>query len=186
MSNASATAAGARLDGEGWGLLVDRSRPVSFTFDGKPQQGFVGDVIASALMASAARSCRARSSTIAPRGALTMAGHDVNAMVQVGPEPNVRGDRHPIAEGMTVVSVNRLGIAGRRQVRRDRPVLALSAGRLLLQDLLPPERRLEMLREADPRARRARQARPRGASRPLRQALPLLRRAGRRRRAGRP
>jgi sarcosine oxidase, subunit alpha len=44
-----------------------------------------------------------------PRGALTMAGHDVNAMVQVGAEPNVRGDRHPIEEGMAVASINRLG-----------------------------------------------------------------------------
>ncbi|MDQ0395438.1 2Fe-2S iron-sulfur cluster-binding protein [Labrys monachus] len=99
----------ARLAGPDWGLLIDPSRPVGFTFDGQRQTGFAGDVIASALMAGG-RSLLSRSFKYhRPRGALTMAGHDVNAMVQVGPEPNVRGDRHPIEEGMAVTSINRLG-----------------------------------------------------------------------------
>ncbi len=38
-----------------------------------------------------------------------MAGHDVNALVQVGDEPNVRGDRHAVTDGMKAVSVNRYG-----------------------------------------------------------------------------
>src|SRR5215207_6246561 len=109
MSGLSKAAGGARLAGPGWGLLVDPARPVSFTFDGGPQEGLAGDVIASALMASG-RSLLSRSFKYhRPRGVLTMAGHDVNAMVQVGAEPNVRGDRHPIAEGMAVTSINRLG-----------------------------------------------------------------------------
>jgi digeranylgeranylglycerophospholipid reductase len=109
MSGTSRTAGGARLAGPGWGLLVDPARPVSFTFDGRPQEGLAGDVIASALMASG-RSLLSRSFKYhRPRGVLTMAGHDVNAMVQVGAEPNVRGDRHPISEGMAVTSINRLG-----------------------------------------------------------------------------
>ena len=32
--------------------LVDRSKPVTFRFDGKPYQGFLGDTLASALLAS--------------------------------------------------------------------------------------------------------------------------------------
>ncbi len=99
----------ARLDGAGWGLFLDRGRPVEFTFDGAPHRGFAGDVIASALLA-AGRVVLSRSFKYhRPRGALTMAGHDVNSLVQVGPEPNVRGDRHAIAPDMAVTSVNRAG-----------------------------------------------------------------------------
>ncbi len=99
----------ARLDGAGWGLLLDRSKPVTFSFDGRRYYGFEGDMIASALLAEG-RAVLSRSFKYhRPRGALTMAGHDVNSLVQVGAEPNVRGDRHPIAPGMDVRSVNRLG-----------------------------------------------------------------------------
>ncbi len=34
------------------GALIDRTRPVSFTFDGRPEAGFAGDTLASALLAS--------------------------------------------------------------------------------------------------------------------------------------
>ncbi len=98
-----------RLDGPEWGLLIDRTRPVSFSFDGATQRGFDGDVIASALLAGGRRVLSRSFKYHRPRGPLTMAGHDVNSLVQVGPEPNVRGDRHPIAPGMAVTSVNRLG-----------------------------------------------------------------------------
>ena len=40
----------ARIAGDA-GLLVDRSRPVSFRFEGKAVGGFEGDTIASALVA---------------------------------------------------------------------------------------------------------------------------------------
>jgi sarcosine oxidase subunit alpha len=98
-----------RLDGPGWGLLIDRTTPVSFSFDGLPQRGLKGDVIASALIAGGRHVLSRSFKYHRPRGPLTMAGHDVNSLVQVGPEPNVRGDRHPIAPGMAVTSVNRLG-----------------------------------------------------------------------------
>ncbi|MDQ0467966.1 glycine cleavage T C-terminal barrel domain-containing protein [Labrys wisconsinensis] len=98
-----------RLGPDGWGLLIDRARPVSFTFDGVACHGYRGDVIASALVGSG-RWLMSRSFKYhRPRGPLTMAGHDVNALVQVGPEPNVRGDRHPIAQDMAAVSVNHFG-----------------------------------------------------------------------------
>ena len=34
------------------GGLIDRSRPIRFTFDGLSLQGFAGDTLASALLAS--------------------------------------------------------------------------------------------------------------------------------------
>lgn len=98
-----------RLPADGWGLLLDRTKTVSFTFDGASCQGFDGDVIASALIASG-RNVLSRSFKYhRPRGVLTMAGQDSNSMVQVGPEPNVRGDRHKITAGMAVTSINRIG-----------------------------------------------------------------------------
>ena len=103
------TASAARLDGAQWGLLVDRSKPVAFTFDGQPYSGYAGDVIASALMAQGRQVMSRSFKYHRPRGPLTMAGHDVNALVQVDAEPNVRGDRHPILPGMAVTSVNRFG-----------------------------------------------------------------------------
>ncbi|GGC86325.1 2Fe-2S iron-sulfur cluster-binding protein [Chelatococcus reniformis] len=100
---------GARLDGPGWGLFIDRAKPVDFSFDGRPQRGFAGDVIASAMLAGGQTMLSRSFKYHRPRGPLTMAGHDVNSMVQVGAEPNVRGDRYPIAAGLAVTSVNRLG-----------------------------------------------------------------------------
>lgn len=99
----------ARLQGPGWGLLIDPQAPVAFTFDGKSHRGYAGDTIASALLADGRHVLSRSFKYHRPRGVLTMAGHDVNSLVQVGATPNVRGDRHPIAPGMAVESINRLG-----------------------------------------------------------------------------
>lgn len=104
--------------GAGWGLLIDRQRPLSFSFDGVTYQGFEGDVIASALLAEGRHVISRSFKYHRPRGALTMAGHDVNSLVQVGVEPNVRGDRHRVAANMAVTSINRMG-------RLDRDLLAV-------------------------------------------------------------
>jgi sarcosine oxidase subunit alpha len=103
------SAGAGRLEGADYGLLINRKRPLSFTFDGKLHSGFEGDVIASALYAEG-RTLLSRSFKYhRPRGVLTMAGQDANTMVQVGAQPNVRADQHAIAEGMAVESINRLG-----------------------------------------------------------------------------
>ena len=98
-----------RLDGADYGLLIDRKRPLSFSFDGRTHSGYEGDVIASALYAEG-RTLLSRSFKYhRPRGVLTMAGQDANTMVQVGAQPNVRADQHALADGMAVTSINRLG-----------------------------------------------------------------------------
>lgn len=105
----SAGAEGGRLEGPDYGLLIDRKRPLSFSFDGRLYSGFQGDVIASALYAQG-RILLSRSFKYhRPRGVLTMSGQDANTMVQVGGEPNVRADQYVIADGMAVQSINRLG-----------------------------------------------------------------------------
>ena len=98
-----------RLEGADYGLLIDRQRPLSFSFDGRIHSGYEGDVIASALYAEG-RTLLSRSFKYhRPRGVLTMSGQDANSMVQVGDQPNVRGDSHALADGMAVTSINRLG-----------------------------------------------------------------------------
>ncbi len=98
-----------RLEGADYGLLIDRKRPLSFSFDGRMHSGYEGDVIASALYAEG-RTLLSRSFKYhRPRGVLTMAGQDANTMVQVGAQPNVRADQHALADGMAVTSINRLG-----------------------------------------------------------------------------
>ena len=103
------TADRTRLPADGWGLLLDRTQPVAFSFDGASQDGFSGDVVASALMASGRHVMSRSFKYHRPRGVLTMAGHDSNTMVQVGAEPNVRGDRRRISPGLAVTSINRMG-----------------------------------------------------------------------------
>ena len=116
----------ARLEGPDWGLLIDRSHAVIFNFDGEPVRGYAGDVIASAMLGEGEALLSRSFKYHRPRGALTMAGHDVNSMVQVGPEPNVRGDRHAIAVGMEVTSVNRWG-----SLKRDKYAVLEAFSRFL-------------------------------------------------------
>jgi sarcosine oxidase subunit alpha len=95
--------------GSGYGLLLDRNSPLGFTFEGQQYEGFHGDTIASALHAGG-RTLLSRSFKYhRPRGILGMAGHDVNSFVQVGAEPNVRGDMRAVEDGMVVTGQNYSG-----------------------------------------------------------------------------
>ncbi|MDX2306969.1 MAG: 2Fe-2S iron-sulfur cluster-binding protein [Hyphomicrobium sp.] len=98
-----------RINEPGFGLLIDRTRSLTFMFDGKLFNGFAGDVIASALHAEGQVLLSRSFKYHRPRGALTMAGHDANTLVQVADEPNVRADLHPVSSGLAVKSVNWLG-----------------------------------------------------------------------------
>ena len=88
------------------GLLIDRNRPLDFSFDGKPFRGFEGDSIASALLANG-RFLLSRSFKYhRPRGPLTMAGQDANTLVQLPSEPNVLADSHLLENGVQVTGQN--------------------------------------------------------------------------------
>lgn len=88
------------------GLLIDRQQPLDFSFDGKPYQGFVGDSIASALLANG-RFLLSRSFKYhRPRGPLTMAGQDANTLVQLPSEPNVLADTQALESGVQVSGQN--------------------------------------------------------------------------------
>ncbi len=99
---------GHRLAG-GAGLLIDRAKSVSFSFEGKTYTGFEGDTIASALAANGVRVLSRSFKYHRPRGILTMAGQDANTLVQLPREPNVLADRTPISEGLEVMGQNYSG-----------------------------------------------------------------------------
>ena len=92
-----------------FGSLIDRNAPVSFTFEGRPYAGFVGDTVASALAANNTWLISRSFKYHRPRGILTMSGDDGNTMVQVGQEPNVLADTLPIREGLTVMGQHYTG-----------------------------------------------------------------------------
>jgi len=108
MSLSGASSSG-RLTEPGWGLLIDRTAPLTFSFDGRLHTGFRGDVIASALYAEGRRVLSRSFKYHRPRAVLTMSGHDANALVQVAEEPNVHADRYVLRDGIAVQSINRLG-----------------------------------------------------------------------------
>lgn len=91
------------------GLLIERDKPVSFSFEGRRYEGFAGDTIASALAANGVKVLSRSFKYHRPRGILTMAGQDANTLVQLKHEPNVLADRHPISEGLEVLGQNYTG-----------------------------------------------------------------------------
>ena len=103
------TSSPARIDKPGFGLLIDRTKPLSFTFDGRLFNGYQGDTIASALYGAGQVLLSRSFKYHRPRGALTMTGLDANTLVQVADEPNVRADLHAVTPGLAVTSINRLG-----------------------------------------------------------------------------
>ncbi len=96
---------------------IDRSKPVTFTFDGRPLQGYAGDTLASALLANGIHLVGRSFKYHRPRGILTAGSEEPNALVGVAKSaaaaeagqsvPNLRATQVEIHEGMVVVSQNR-------------------------------------------------------------------------------
>ncbi len=97
------------------GALIDRDRPITFTFEGRAVTGYAGDTIASALAANGISMLSRSFKYHRPRGLLTACGQDANTLVQVDHRPNVPADREPIAPGIEVRAVNVSG-----SLERDR------------------------------------------------------------------
>jgi len=93
------------------GGRIDRAKPVSFTFDGKPYSGYAGDTLASALLANGVTLVGRSFKYHRPRGILTAGSEEPNALVEVGTgaarTPNTRATMLEIAEGLTTNSQNR-------------------------------------------------------------------------------
>ena len=91
--------------------LIDRSRPVTFRFDGKSYQGFAGDSLASALLANGVKLMGRSFKYHRPRGVLTAGSEEPNALVEVLDDgqqtPNTRATTQEIFDGLNVKSQNR-------------------------------------------------------------------------------
>ncbi len=88
------------------GLLIDRTEPIRFRFEGRGYQGFAGDTIASALAANGVTVLSRSFKYHRPRGILTMVGQDANTLVQLPDEPNVLADLEPLKQGLEATAQN--------------------------------------------------------------------------------
>ncbi|MBC6440754.1 MAG: (2Fe-2S)-binding protein [Rhodospirillales bacterium] len=91
------------------GLLIDRDRPVTFTFDGRTRTGFAGDTITSALWANDVKIISRSFKYHRPRATISAAGHDANGLVQIGDEASVSADTRLVEDGMIVEAQNVVG-----------------------------------------------------------------------------
>ncbi len=97
-----------RLDDRG---LIDRSRPMRFTFDGRQFHGFKGDTLASALLAADVRLLGRSFKYHRPRGVWGAGSEEPNALVTVGAgprrTPNVQATMQELWNGLPAVSQSR-------------------------------------------------------------------------------
>ena len=111
------------------GGLIDRSRELSFSFDGRIYRGFAGDTLASALLANGVHLVGRSFKYHRPRGILAAGAEEPNGLVTVSRDrfrttPNLRVTQVELYEGLVAISQNRW------------PSLASDFGRI--NDLLSP------------------------------------------------
>ena len=93
------------------GGQVDRTKELSFKFDGKSYRGYQGDTLASALLANDVRLMGRSFKYHRPRGPLTAGSEEPNAIVELRSgarqEPNTRATTAELFDGLTAKSQNR-------------------------------------------------------------------------------
>jgi sarcosine oxidase subunit alpha len=112
------------------GGRIDRSRPLTFRFDGRELQGYAGDSLASALLANGVRLIGRSVKLHRPRGIVGCGAEEPNAVVQIGHGaaalPNRVATQVPLTEGLEVRSIR-----GWPSLRHDVGSVLDSFGRLL-------------------------------------------------------
>src|SRR5690349_20571301 len=89
------------------GSAIDRSRPLSFRFDGREIKAFAGDTIASALLANDVAVVGRSYKYHRPRGIWGAGVEEPNALVDLaGIAPNMRATTEPARQGLMAASVN--------------------------------------------------------------------------------
>ncbi len=96
----------------GQGGRIDRGKPLAFTFDGLPYQGFTGDTLASALLANGVHLVGRSFKYHRPRGILTAGSSEPNALVGAGRDrmrltPNLPAPQVELIDGLIAESQNR-------------------------------------------------------------------------------
>ncbi|WP_370244086.1 sarcosine oxidase subunit alpha family protein [Salipiger sp.] len=93
------------------GGLIDRSKTLSFTFDGKTYRGHPGDTLASALLANGVRLVGRSFKYHRPRGIFSAGSEEPNALVTLRSgaraEPNTRATCIELYDGLEASSQNR-------------------------------------------------------------------------------
>ena len=93
------------------GSLVDRERPIRFTFDGRAYPGYVGDTLASALLANGVHLVGRSFKYHRPRGIVSAGAEEPNALVTIdrGPgrlTPNLRATSVELYDGLVARTQN--------------------------------------------------------------------------------
>jgi len=92
------------------GRLIDRTKGVKFTFNGKHLRGFAGDTLASALLACDQMLVGRSFKYHRPRGIVASGAEEPNALVNMGRgaqfEPNQRVTTTELFDGLTATSQN--------------------------------------------------------------------------------
>ena len=95
----------------GTGGLIDRKRPVRFSFDGASYRGYAGDTLASALLGNGIKLLGRSFKYHRPRGLLTAGTEEPNALVELRRgarrEPNTRATTIELFDGLEAQSQNR-------------------------------------------------------------------------------
>ena len=93
------------------GGMIDRSRRLSFQFDGQSYVGHPGDTLASALLANGVRLMGRSFKYHRPRGPMTAGSEEPNALVELRrgahQEPNTRATTTELFDGLQAQSQNR-------------------------------------------------------------------------------
>lgn len=92
------------------GGLIDRQRPLRFSFNGRNLQGYAGDTLASALIANGIHLVGRSFKYHRPRGLFSAGAEEPNALVQLETgartEPNIRATQIELYDGLSATSQN--------------------------------------------------------------------------------
>src|SRR5208283_4197258 len=92
------------------GAMLDRARPVSFTFDGVAYGGYEGDTLASALLANGVQLVGRSFKLHRPRGIFSCGVEEPTGLVDVSDggtrTPNMRATLVELYGGLVAASVN--------------------------------------------------------------------------------
>ncbi|CUI32271.1 sarcosine oxidase subunit alpha family protein [Cognatishimia activa] len=92
------------------GGLVNRDKPLEFTFEGRTYSGFEGDTVASALLANGVQLMGRSFKYHRPRGVLSAGSEEPNGLMEIGTgadrTPNSRATVVELYDGLTAASQN--------------------------------------------------------------------------------
>ena len=93
------------------GGRIDRTKPLTFSFNGQSYQGFAGDTLAAALLANGVDILGRSFKYSRPRGIVAAGAEEPNAILQIGSRestqvPNVRATQQALYNGLVASATN--------------------------------------------------------------------------------